>query len=113
VPFAEFGQRYLDAHRCSGTRAAHYVATLWGAASAVVAIHQTDPSYLARGILLSVAVAVGSHWLIERNRPLILVNPLYGAVANLRMCWLGLTGGLDGEYKRCLSKAASSAPNNG
>ena len=109
MPFAEFGQRYLDAHRRPGTRTAHYVATLWGAASAVVAIHQTDPSYL----LLSVAIAVGSHWLIEGNQPLILVNPLYGAVANLRMCWLGPTGGLDGEYKRCLSKAASSAPNNG
>jgi hypothetical protein len=113
MPFSEFWQRYLDAHRRPGTRAAHYAATLLGASSAVVAVHQADPSYMAGGIMLSVAIAVGSHWLIEGNQPLILVNPLYGAIADVRMCWLALTGSLDGEYKRCLSDAGESSPKDG
>ncbi len=45
-------------------------------------------------------MAVTSHWLVERNQPLIRVNALYGAMADLRMCYLGLTGGIGAEYER-------------
>jgi hypothetical protein len=31
---------------------------------------------------------------------LIRVNVLYGAIADLRMCWLALTGRLKDEYRR-------------
>jgi len=113
MPFTEFWQRYLNAHRRPGTRVAHYAATLLGASSTVVTIHQADLTYMVGGIMVSVAIAVGSHWLIEGNQPLILVNPFYGAIADLRMCWLALTGGLDSEYKRRLSDAANSRPTDG
>ncbi|MGH6891087.1 MAG: hypothetical protein ACREEP_02395, partial [Dongiaceae bacterium] len=32
--------------------------------------------------------------------PLIRVNPFYGAISDLRMCWLALTGRLWSEYAR-------------
>jgi hypothetical protein len=52
------------------------------------------------GILAGVAMAVGSHRFIEHNQPLIRVNPLYGAVSDLRMLFLAVTGRLAAEYRR-------------
>jgi hypothetical protein len=31
---------------------------------------------------------------------LIKVNAFYGALADLRMCWLAMTGGIGAEYAR-------------
>jgi hypothetical protein len=56
--------------------------------------------FMAGGIGLGVVMAVSSHHLIEHNRPLIRVNPFYGAISDLRMCWLALTGRLNAEYAR-------------
>lgn len=98
--FAEFWRRYLDAHRRPGTRAAHYLATLTGALATAAAFHQGHPGYMAGGIALGYAIAIGSHWWIEGNQPLIKVNALYGAISDLRMCWLALTGKLQAEYER-------------
>jgi hypothetical protein len=98
--FPEFWRRYLAAHSKPATRAAHYLATLNGIASTLVAIQLGQVGYLIGGIMLSVAMAVSSHWLIERNQPLIRVNAFYGALSDLRMCWLALTGGIRGEYER-------------
>ena len=98
--FAEFWRRYLAAHSKPATRAAHYLATLNGIGSTLVAIQFGQVRYLIGGIMLSVAMAVSSHWLIERNQPLIRVNAFYGALSDLRMCWLALTGGIRGEYER-------------
>jgi hypothetical protein len=100
MPFAEFWRRYLDAHRRPATRAAHYTATMVGTASTVAAIHFGRAELMIGGIVLAYALAVGSHWLIENNQPLIRVNALFGAMADLRMCWLALTGGLAREYRR-------------
>ena len=100
IPFSEFWRRYLDAHRKRGTRAAHYAATAVGVSSTATAIHQGEPLLILGGIALSYVIAAASHWIIERNRPLIRVNAVYGAVADLKMCWLALTGRLAGEYDR-------------
>lgn len=100
LPFAEFWRRYLDAHRQPNTRAVHYAATALGIASTVAAIYFGQAGIMLAGIALSYALAIASHRLIEKNRPLMRVNAFYGAVADLRMCWLALTGRLDGEYRR-------------
>ena len=47
---------------------------------------------LALVVGLGVCMAVGSHRFIEHNRPLIRVNAFYGALSDLRMMGLGLTG---------------------
>ena len=100
MTFAEFWPRYLDAHRKPATRAAHYLAIAVGLASATAAVYYTRPMLMLEGLILAIALAVGSHWLIERNQPLIRVNALYGAIAVFRMCWLDLTGALRTEYRR-------------
>jgi hypothetical protein len=100
MTFAEFWRHYLNAHRHPGTRGMHYSATLVGLFTTIMAILHQQPFYCAGGIAFAVVMAVTSHWWVERNQPLIKVNAFYGAMADLKMCWLGLTGGISGEYAR-------------
>lgn len=100
MSFAEFWRQYLAAHSRPATRMAHYLATLNGIGWTLAAIHLGHVGYMVGGIALSYAMAVGSHWLIQGNQPLIRVNAFYGALADLRMCWLALTGGIGREYER-------------
>ena len=100
ISFPDFWRLYLDAHRHPGTRGMHYSATFLGASSAILAIAYGQVLFVVAGIGFAVVMAVGSHWCIERNQPLIRVNAFYGALADLRMCWLALTGGIGAEYER-------------
>jgi hypothetical protein len=100
MSFAEFWRYYLQAHSKPGTRAAHYLATVLGIIALIAAVYYGQPVLIIGGIGCAIALAVGSHWIIEHNQPLIRVNALYGAVADLRMFWLALTGRLKGEYRR-------------
>lgn len=98
--FKEFWPLYLQAHRRPATRACHYLATATGMSAAVVALLLRDPWIFLVTVVICYAVAIASHHFIERNRALILVNPAWGAVADLRMSWLAATGRLDTEYAR-------------
>jgi ubiquinone/menaquinone biosynthesis C-methylase UbiE len=98
--FREFWPLYLRAHQLSGTRALHYFATAFGILSAVEAIAAGQPLIFVIGIAVSYAIAVSAHWFIEGNQPLIRVNAFWGAVADLRMCWLAITGRMAGELAR-------------
>ena len=100
MPYREFWIAYLDAHRNPGTRAMHYLATLSGMGGTLLAIWFEFLWLMAGGIGVGVLMAVSSHHLIEHNRPWIRVNPLYGAISDLRMCWLAMTGRLASEYAR-------------
>src|SRR6185369_7918189 len=100
ISYSDFWRLYLDAHRRPATRFVHY------AAAAILGEILLAPL----GIMLAVGMAVGSHRFIEHNRPLIRINPLYGAFCDLRMMWLGMTGGLPREYARLGLAAAAPAP---
>jgi ubiquinone/menaquinone biosynthesis C-methylase UbiE len=98
--FQGFWRLYLQAHRLPGTRALHYFATVVGILSTIEAIATRQPLIFAAGIVLSYAIAIAAHWFVEGNQPLIRVNAFWGAVADLRMCWLALTGRLSAEMIR-------------
>jgi hypothetical protein len=100
MPFHEFWRLYLDAHRHPVTRGMHYSATIVGAVTTMLAIFHQEPLFCAAGIAFAVTMAVTSHWLVERNQPLIRVNAFYGALADMRMCWLAMSGGIGAEYAR-------------
>src|SRR5262245_11677759 len=100
VPFKRFWPIYLNAHQRSATRVMHYLATVTGILAAIVAILTGMYWLFPLGIGLSYVLAVVSHWVFERNQPLILVSPHWGAVSDLRMCWLALTGRLETEAMR-------------
>ncbi|GAB2175792.1 Mpo1-like protein [Dongia sp. agr-C8] len=100
ISYSDFWRLYLDAHRSPATRGMHYAATLVGAASTLAAAILGELLLAPLGIMIAVGMAVGSHRFIEHNRPLIRINPLYGAICDLRMMWLAITGGLPREYAR-------------
>jgi hypothetical protein len=100
MSFSEFWRLYLDAHRHPVTRGMHYSATIVGIITTALAIFHQQPLFCAAGIAFAVVMAVTSHWWVEHNQPLIRVNAFYGALADLRMCWLALTGRITAEYAR-------------
>lgn len=99
MTFREFWPLYLQAHSRPGTRAVHYLATVIGVGSAIAAALAGEPLLLV-GIGIAYALAIGAHAWIERNRSMIRVNPVWGAIADLRMFWLAVTGGLEREIER-------------
>ncbi len=99
MTFREFWPLYLQAHSQPATRAAHYLATIIGVGSAIVAAVTLQPGWLL-GIGIAYGVAIGAHAVIERNRSMIRVNPVWGAIADLRMFWLAATGGLAREIDK-------------
>jgi hypothetical protein len=101
MQFKQFWPVYLHAHSRRSTRALHYAATGFFGFMAAIAVAVEEIWVVPAGIAGSYAVAVTAHWCFERNRPLFLVNPLWGAVADLRMCWLALTGRLRRELTKC------------
>jgi hypothetical protein len=112
MTFREFWPLYLQAHSQPATRAVHYAATLVGVGGAIAAAVTFDPVYLL-GIAAAYGIAIGAHAVIERNRSMIGVNPVWGALADLRMFWLAVTGGLRRELERCHATARTMTPTTG
>ena len=100
MTFKEFWPLYLRAHRLPGTRGLHYFATAFGIMAAIEAISTGQPLIFILGIAVSYAIAIAAHWFVEGNQPLVMVNALWGAVADLRMCWLAATGRMGSELER-------------
>jgi hypothetical protein len=95
--FKDFWPLYLRAHRHRGMRIGHYAATsialtIIAASIALQAIWLT-----ALGIVLGYAIALAAHRLVDGSKSLVTVNPVWGAVADFKMCWLALTGELAAE----------------
>ena len=100
MPFKEFWPLYLRAHSRPTTRAMHYLASFVGLSMTIWAVMAGNFWLCAVGIGGGYVIAVLSHWLFEGNQPLILVNPLWGAVSDVRMCLLAMTGRLKRELAR-------------
>jgi hypothetical protein len=98
--FGEYWRLYLSAHRRPATRACHYFATVAGISAAVIALLLRAPLLFIATVGICYGGAIASHRFIEHNRPLILINPVWGAIADLRMAWLAVTGGLRAEFAR-------------
>src|SRR3954468_14536196 len=110
ISYSDFWRLYLQAHRQPATRGVHYAATLVGAASTVASALLGEILLAPLGILLAIGMAVSSHRFIEHNRPLIRINPFFGALSDLRMMWLAVSGGLPREYARLGLVAAVPRP---
>jgi hypothetical protein len=95
--FSEFWPHYLRAHRNRANRLAHYCATALAFSAIAVSIVSGEVWIAPACILVSYAIALTAHRIFERNHSLVFVNPVWGAVADLKMCWLALTDGLERE----------------
>lgn len=95
--FKAFWPLYLQAHRHRGTRIGHYAATAIALSTIAASIALQAIWLTALGIVLGYAIALASHRLVDGSKSLVTVNPVWGALADFKMCWLALTGGLASE----------------
>ena len=98
--FKDFWPLYLQAHRHRGTRIGHYAATTIALGLVAASIAFQAIWLTALGIVLGYTVALAAHRLVDGSRSLVTVNPAWGAIADFKMCWLALTGGLAAELAR-------------
>ena len=98
--FRDFWPLYLRAHGHRGTRVGHYAATVVALTTIAASIALQEIWLTALGIALGYAIALASHRLVDGSRSLVAVNPVWGAVADFRMCWLAMTGGLAEKIER-------------
>ena len=98
--FGEFWPRYLRAHQHRGTRIGHYYATAiaLSAVTASIFLHSIWVTLL--GIVIGYGIALTSHRIADNSKSLVFVNPIWGALADFKMCWLALTGGLSAELSQ-------------
>ena len=95
--FKDFWPLYLQAHRHRGTRIGHYAATAIALTAVAASIALQAIWLTALGIVLGYAIALAAHCLGDGSKSLVTVNPVWGAIADFKMCWLALTGGLAAE----------------
>jgi hypothetical protein len=95
--FQDFWPLYLRAHRHRGTRIGHYAATTIALATIAASIALQKIWLTVLGITLGYAIALAAHRLADGSKSLVTVNPVWGAVADFKMCWLALTGRLTAE----------------
>jgi hypothetical protein len=95
--FKDFWPLYLRAHSHRGTRIGHYAATAIALSTVAASIALQTLWLTAAGIVLGYTIALAAHRLGDGSKSLVTVNPVWGAIADFRMCWLALTGGLAAE----------------
>jgi hypothetical protein len=103
--FKSFWPLYLQAHSHRGTRIGHYAATAIALTTIAASVALQQIWLTAVGIALGYGIALAAHRLVDGSRSLVTVNPVWGAVADFRMCWLALTGGLAAELADQLGPA--------
>ena len=82
------------------TRAAHYVATLLGVGAGLSGLVLADPWLLALSIVGGYGIAIGSHYVFEKNAPLVRPHPIMAIRGDLWMFFLAVTGRLPAELAR-------------
>jgi hypothetical protein len=107
--FREFWPLYLRAHQHRATRLGHYCATAIALSTVALSIALQALWLTIVGVVLGYAIALASHRLGEGSKSLVLINPVWGAIADFRMCWLALTGGLAAELARHIGPSRDNA----
>jgi hypothetical protein len=105
MTFKDFWPLYLRAHRHRGTRIGHYAATTIALTTIAASIALQEIWLTALGIAVGYAIALAAHRLVDGSKSLVAVNPVWGAIADFKMCWLALTGGLAADLERHVGSA--------
>tara|TARA_R110002073_G_scaffold263436_3_gene426526 strand:+ start:1820 stop:2143 length:324 start_codon:yes stop_codon:yes gene_type:complete len=97
--YDDYWNCYLIAHSKKTTRLCHYIAFFAGCIIGLTGIFTLNIWLVLIAIIQGYVLAVGSHFMIQKNKPLI-TRPIWGAVSVARMFMMELTGKLTGELKR-------------
>jgi hypothetical protein len=98
--FADFWPVYLRAHSDPRCRALHYAASVTGLVALAALVATGDWRWLLGGIVASYAFAWVGHFFVEKNVPLTFRYPLWSFLADYRMFFRWLSGGLSDDLAR-------------
>ena len=97
--FADFWPFYLREHSKPATRALHYLGTSLVVAIAGYAVLMGAWLWLIAMPLAGYFFAWLAHFSVEKNKPATFTYPLWSLIADFKMWWLWLTGGLATELE--------------
>jgi len=94
--YREFWPYYLSQHLHPMTRLVHAAATTTAIVTGVTALVRRKWEVLAASPLLAYGPAFSSHWIWEKNNPVVLGkgNPVWAARADLEMVFKVFTGAI-------------------
>jgi len=98
--FADGWAVYLKAHSKPTTRAAHYVATTFGLVSGISGLVLLNGWLIGAAVVGGYGIAVSSHFIFEKNKPLVFPHTLMSIGFGLWMCGLAATGKRPAELVR-------------
>lgn len=105
--YQEFWDFYIAEHSQSLTRYLHFVGTALGLGLLVWFIRNGTWYYFPLSLAVGYAFSWISHFFVERNKPATFTYPLWSFVSDYRMVLYMLTGKINTEMERILSKRAS------
>src|SRR5205085_6382532 len=97
--YREFWAFYLSQHLHPMTRRVHAAATASAIATGLTALARRKWKVLAASPLLAYGPAFASHWIWEKNSPVVLKKgkPIWAAMADLEMVFKVFTRSIDGD----------------
>ena len=93
--FAEFWPIYLRAHSRPQTRAAHYMATVFGLVAGLCGIITGTWWLVAAAVVGGYGIAIAGHSIFEKNKPLVYPHTIMAIGADFKMTLFWATGRLD------------------
>ena len=100
--YREFWDFYLSQHLHPMTRRVHAAATATSIATGIAALAGRKWKLLAASPLLAYGPAFSSHWIWEKNNPVVLGKgkPIWAARADLEMVFKVFTGRIGADVER-------------
>ncbi len=102
--YSEFWDFYVAEHSQPLTRYLHFVGTLLGLSLLIIYLRGGSWIYLPLCILSGYGFAWFSHFFVEHNKPATFKYPFWSFISDYKMIFYMLTGRMDGEIRRVLSK---------
>ena len=91
--FQEFYKFYLKEHSQPATRIVHVLGTALGLLLFLPAsIVFRRPDFIVYGLVFTYSLLFLSHFIIEKNKPATLKNPLWSFMADFKMLYETITG---------------------
>ena len=102
--YAEFWDYYVQEHSHPLTRLLHFVGTSLGIVLLIWFLRSGAFLYIPLCFAVGYAFAWFSHFAIEKNKPATFKYPLWSFISDYKMMFYMLTGKMNGEVERVLSK---------
>jgi len=90
--FADFYPYFLSEHSGRATRRMHFVGLVLALGFGALFIATRQWPWVIAAIASGYGFALAGHFIFEKNVPYTLKQPLYGMLADFRMCFEMLTG---------------------